>query len=115
MDRRKFLELLASGVTGFALDPEQALWIPGKKKIFLPPVSFHRGAFGFVMRDLPMPDPLPPGWQIAIDQSIKNLADAIDRDALKLYERVYSVDILHGHAAIQPLSPTRFEILRNVG
>lgn len=44
MDRRGFLKLLAAGTTGLVLDPEKLLWVPGKKKIFLPaitPVSLY--------------------------------------------------------------------------
>lgn len=36
MDRRNFLKLLTSGATGLVLDPEKLLWIPGKRKFFLP-------------------------------------------------------------------------------
>lgn len=49
MNRRGFLKLLggatatvaaaASGIAGaFSLDPEKALWVPGAKTIFIPPV-----------------------------------------------------------------------------
>jgi hypothetical protein len=36
--RRGFLGALLGAIAGAALDPERALWIPGSKKIFLPPV-----------------------------------------------------------------------------
>lgn len=41
MDRRSLLKLIASGLVGTALDVDKLLWIPGQKKIFLPPV-LHR-------------------------------------------------------------------------
>lgn len=39
MNRRAFLKTLAAAVAGATLDPEKLLWIPGQKKIFLPPVT----------------------------------------------------------------------------
>lgn len=38
MNRRAFLQTLAAGLTGAALDPERLLWVPGQKTIFLPSV-----------------------------------------------------------------------------
>lgn len=38
MNRRHFLSMLATAAAGIALDPERALWTPGAKTIFLPPV-----------------------------------------------------------------------------
>lgn len=51
MNRRAFLATLASAAAGIALDPERALWVPGRKRIFLPaqppslwsPVALHAG------------------------------------------------------------------------
>lgn len=38
IDRRRFLQILgSSAVAAYALDPEKLLWIPGQKKIFIPP------------------------------------------------------------------------------
>ena len=38
MDRRTFITLLSAGAIGnLALDPEKLLWVPGAKKIFIPP------------------------------------------------------------------------------
>lgn len=37
MDRRSLLKLIASGLVGTTLDVDKLLWIPGQKKIFLPP------------------------------------------------------------------------------
>ena len=37
MDRRHFLKLIALGVAAHELDLERMLWVPGGKKIFLPP------------------------------------------------------------------------------
>ena len=34
--RREFLKFLAMGVAGHVLDPEELLWVPGKKTIFIP-------------------------------------------------------------------------------
>lgn len=39
MHRRGFLSLLGSAAVGLALDPEQLLWRPGQKTIFLPPAK----------------------------------------------------------------------------
>lgn len=39
MNRRGFLGLLAGAATGFVLDPEQLLWRPGAKTIFLPSLA----------------------------------------------------------------------------
>jgi hypothetical protein len=39
MNRRDWLKLFSTGVVGaMVLDPEQLLWVPGEKTIFLPPV-----------------------------------------------------------------------------
>ena len=38
MNRRQFVKLIASSaMAAYALDPERLLWIPGEKKIFIPP------------------------------------------------------------------------------
>ena len=38
MRRRAFLSLLGVGLAGYALDPDRALWVPGRKTYFvLPP------------------------------------------------------------------------------
>lgn len=37
MDRRSFLKLIALGVVSHELDIDRLLWVPGEKKIFLPP------------------------------------------------------------------------------
>ena len=37
MDRRHFLKLIALGVVGHELDLDRLLWMPGQKKIFIPP------------------------------------------------------------------------------
>ncbi len=43
MDRRSFLRVLALGAAsvaiGATIDPERLLWVPGAKKIFLPPAK----------------------------------------------------------------------------
>jgi len=38
MDRRGFLQSLMIGASALAVDPEQLLWRPGAKKIFIPPL-----------------------------------------------------------------------------
>lgn len=40
MNRRSFLAIAAAGAAGLLIgeDPERALWVPGRKRIFLPPV-----------------------------------------------------------------------------
>lgn len=38
MNRRGFLGLVGAGAAGFVLDPEQLLWRPGAKTIFLPSI-----------------------------------------------------------------------------
>ncbi len=37
IDRRRFLQFFAAAAAGSVLDPERLLWVPGQKKIFLPP------------------------------------------------------------------------------
>lgn len=37
MDRRGLLQGLMLGASALAVDPERLLWVPGKKKIFIPP------------------------------------------------------------------------------
>lgn len=38
IDRRRFLQILGgSAVATMAFDPEKLLWVPGEKKIFIPP------------------------------------------------------------------------------
>src|SRR5436309_10161427 len=39
MNRRGFLGMLGAAIAGAAYDPELALWVPGKKKIFIPPAT----------------------------------------------------------------------------
>ncbi len=36
MNRRFFLNMLGMASAALALDPERLLWVPGKKKIFIP-------------------------------------------------------------------------------
>lgn len=36
MKRRRFIGALLGGASAFALDPERALWVPGKKLISIP-------------------------------------------------------------------------------
>ena len=43
MNRRLFLQSLSLGVGGMILDPELALWVPGRKTIFLPSVARFDG------------------------------------------------------------------------
>lgn len=64
MNRRAFFQRVLGGVAAatvaplLELDPERALWVPGKKTIFLPPaptiqtIAFHPDAFSMVMDDL---------------------------------------------------------------
>lgn len=37
MQRRSFLQSLIAGAAALTLDPEKALWVPGKKTVFIPP------------------------------------------------------------------------------
>lgn len=38
MNRRNFIKLISGGAAAaFVLDPEQLLWVPGQKTIFIPP------------------------------------------------------------------------------
>jgi hypothetical protein len=38
VNRRQFIKLISSSaLAAYALDPERLLWIPGEKKIFIPP------------------------------------------------------------------------------
>ena len=36
MNRRRFLSTLGLAAAGLAFDPERLLWVPGRKKIFIP-------------------------------------------------------------------------------
>jgi hypothetical protein len=37
-NRRQFIQIITSAAAGaYALDPERLLWVPGEKKIFIPP------------------------------------------------------------------------------
>lgn len=54
MNRRGFLSLLGLGTAGMVLDPEQLLWRPGAKKIFLPAaqgITFRKEAFDECFKD----------------------------------------------------------------
>ncbi len=44
MNRRHFLNLLGMGAAGLVLDPERLLWVPGARKIFIPPVLAVAGS-----------------------------------------------------------------------
>ena len=37
MDRREFLTAFGAGIAAFGFDPERLVWVPGAKKIFIPP------------------------------------------------------------------------------
>lgn len=63
MDRRQFIKLIASSaVAAYALDPDKLLWVPGEKKIFIPPakrliyaselLESELNSFGVAVRDL---------------------------------------------------------------
>jgi len=41
-DRRAFLRAFGLGAVGIALDPERLLWVPGRKRIFLPPSRYYQ-------------------------------------------------------------------------
>lgn len=41
MRRRAFLQSLAAGVAGFALDPERLLWVPGQRVFFFTPPPLY--------------------------------------------------------------------------
>jgi hypothetical protein len=36
MNRRAFLGALGAAIAGATLDPERLLWVPGRKRIFIP-------------------------------------------------------------------------------
>ena len=37
MTRRDFFKLITSGIVAYELDIDKLLWVPGEKKIFIPP------------------------------------------------------------------------------
>ena len=39
MNRRQLLGTLLGAAAGLVLDPERLLWIPGQRKIFIPPLA----------------------------------------------------------------------------
>lgn len=40
MNRRGFLKGLLGAAAGVAVDPEKLLWVPGQRKIFIPPALY---------------------------------------------------------------------------
>jgi hypothetical protein len=40
--RRGFLSALLGGASALAVDPERLIWMPGQKKIFIPPPPQYR-------------------------------------------------------------------------
>lgn len=63
MHRRQFIKLItSSALAAYALDPEKLLWVPGEKKIFIPParkliyaselLESELAHFGIAVRDL---------------------------------------------------------------
>jgi hypothetical protein len=51
IDRRGFLAALAAGTAGLVLDPERALWRPGQRTFFLPPVPKTLATDGWSVSD----------------------------------------------------------------
>lgn len=45
MDRRSFLQSVSNTLMVMTLDPDLALWVPGKKTIFIPQVSVKKPAY----------------------------------------------------------------------
>lgn len=63
MHRRQFIKLITnSALAAYALDPDKLLWVPGEKKIFIPPekrliyaselLESELNSFGVAVRDL---------------------------------------------------------------
>jgi len=60
--RRHFIKLLTLGVTGLhvkEIDVDQLLWVPGRKKIFLPPSPVKSGVSYAQIIDLELQRVLP--------------------------------------------------------
>ena len=52
MNRRNFLQLIASGSVGaMTLDVEKLLWVPGAKTFFLPPVPLRLLTVDYITRE----------------------------------------------------------------
>ena len=50
MNRRHLLGTLLGAAAGLVLDPERMLWVPGAKKIFIPPPrKFYMSTFNFTI------------------------------------------------------------------
>src|SRR5262245_25500931 len=68
MNRRDFLKILSASSAALVLDPEKLLWVPGEKKIFLPPdevlmthTTILEGALGLyhdIVKEVFRQDPL---------------------------------------------------------
>ncbi len=50
MNRRHFITSLLGGAAALAFDPERLLWLPGAKRIFIPP-ALTLGAINAAMVD----------------------------------------------------------------
>jgi hypothetical protein len=50
MNRRQFLALVGLAAPALALDPERLLWVPGAKRIFLPPATVFDPMTGISIR-----------------------------------------------------------------
>jgi hypothetical protein len=74
MNRRGFLQTLAAGLAGAALDPERLLWTPGAKTHFLPP---------------------PKGWERTASGVMFRVGDIVT------FEGVYAVDPLTSRSTVQ--------------
>lgn len=107
MNRRSFLSLLGLGAAAMVLDPELALWKPGATTHILPPpqgwetvvgvdwgykdsvtaLKFHKDAFSVVQGPLFLDENQFKWRDDVIAAAVKDLADRIDRDALRFYEQ----------------------------
>lgn len=88
MDRRRFLEALLGSAAGAAVaatvDVDRLLWVPGARRIFLPPpggqLLITSGGTGFTVDWRNLPEPAPGVLDVRADA--KTLADWIDRRIL---------------------------------
>lgn len=117
MNRRTFLGLLGASAAAMVLDPELALWKPGATTHILPPpngwnlsgynplpipvpLKFHKDAFSLAMDPFTWPDDV-------IRAAVKDLADKIDREALRIYTARF--DVLYGMQMLRPELAVRID------
>lgn len=83
MNRRGFLGIFAGAAATAVLDPERLLWVPGEKKIFIPPVP-KKMYEAWVLVHGPHPRDVgatwDPKWNTQIYRRVKSYEELHDGD-----------------------------------